>query len=180
MTYTSRSRDPRIYQWRNTHELNAYHDNARLLQTEGPTIIWPPPKQLERVGWKEPDALFLGIFSKQNRRMHPRTHALNLETLTCIPGGMVLKRSNSDCSTHVILPEDTCRLTVDDLKRHSPHGELWLAQEYVPTLRMIGEWRVFIVNGTIIQTVHTYRNANSQGRWIAKQATSFWTLEEIR
>lgn len=106
----------------------------------------------------------------------PSTKKLNEDDT--IPPFAVLKRSHSDSSTHVIMPSDTKKRNWNHLKSEAPAGEIWLAQEYMPTLFSLGEWRVFVVGGAMIQVVHTHRNRN--GSWSGTMVQSYWSLEELQ
>lgn len=43
-------------------------------------------------------------------------------------------------------------------------------QEYVPTLQTVGEWQTFIVNGSVIHTIHTYKTPDSRDRCTGGEA----------
>jgi hypothetical protein len=148
-----------------------------------PLSIWPPPKQLEWLGKKAPESGMLATIAQQLQRPHPMTSVLDLDQLTddTVPVDTVLKRGNSDCGHHVLFPSEGRRrkVSVANLRRMSPFGEVWLSQEFVPTLQSVGEWRVFVINGNIIHTIHTSKVDVAQG-WGAQQVMSFWSLKEIR
>lgn len=143
-----------------------------------PFAIWPPPKQIDWMGAKSTDAVLLGIIADRTGNPSPRTETVAPNAIM-IPTDTVLKRSNSDSGNHVILPNNRPRRTLLFLQDNSPHGELWLSQEFIPTLQTMGEWRVFIVNGHIIHAIHTYKAASGHG-WIARPATLFWSLNDIQ
>lgn len=179
------NRSSTIYGWiqdNDTDECELFMQRLSVIQRK-PLAIWPPPKQLEWMGKKVSDSKMLAIIAKESNRPHPSTSVLDLATLTDVtmPDDTVLKRGNSDCGTHVLFPSNRTRRRrcVADLQAMSPFGELWLSQEFIPTLQTIGEWRVFIVNGSIIHTIHTCKVDDGVG-WAARQVMSFWSLNEIR
>lgn len=115
-----------------------------------------------------------------------------------IPEDAVLKRTHSDCGFHVVLPEISVE-TQDagavnrrkelksqrtwghlDLRTTAPE-QLWIAQEYVPTLRSLGEWRVFLVGGCPLNVVHTVQ-ATEKGQTTCQgtRADRFLCLREIK
>lgn len=149
------------------------------LLLSGVLLVWPPPKQIERAGLKDPDSILLHLAAVHTDSLRPVTSLLQLEIIddASLQNATVLKRSNSDCGKHVIFPEERRKRNVEYLKELSPHGERWLMQEYVPTMKNVGEWRTFIVNGAIIHTVHTY---NGDAGWEAKLVATMWSLREIK
>lgn len=168
------------YGWNAEEEVTIYKERLHALQLSG-LLVWPPPKQIERVGWKDPDCVLLDLIARRLNGLRPATIPLqpqDIDSSSIIPD-TVLKRSNSDCGHHVIFPDERRKRNVEHLRELSPYGEKWLMQEYVPTLRTVGEWRVFIVNGAVIQTVHTYMHSDTK-RWEATLATTFWSLDEIK
>lgn len=81
-----------------------------------------------------------------------------------IPPSTVLKRSHSNCGTHIVLPAaGACNRTWDHLNAQISEDTVWMAQEYVQSLDEIGEWRVLIVGGGIVAVMHTYKKSN--GGW---------------
>lgn len=135
------------------------------------------------MGNKVSDSRTLEAIAGAQKRPHPITTLLDLDILTddTIPADTILKRGHSDCGTHVLFPHIDRRRqrSVAQLRNMSPYGEVWLSQEMISTLQTIGEWRVFIVNGSIIQTVHTHKLPGAMGQWVGHQVMSFWTLNEI-
>ena len=169
------------YGWHDKDEANTYTARIRIMQLSG-LLMWPPPAQIERSGRKDPDVALLDVIANEFHTLRPTTTTINLQGVVnddMIALETVLKRSNSDCGQHVILPEARRNRKVDHLRTLSLYGEQWLMQEYVTTLHTVGEWRTFIVNGSVIHTVHTYRHPDT-GAWVAKQASSFWSLKQLR
>ena len=168
------------YGWRTADEWKIFHESLVRLQLH-PLAIWPPPKQLEWMGKKSPDAIILGIIANRLGNLHPHTVVLDVRKMegNSIPKNTVLKRSNSDCGHHVIFPNDRRKRMLSNLQENSVDGETWISQEFVPTLQTVGDWRVFVVNGRILHVVHTYKSEEN-GAWVGNEAISFWSLEEIR
>ncbi|KAG6373961.1 hypothetical protein JVT61DRAFT_6126 [Boletus reticuloceps] len=168
-----------MYKWKDAEEIERYSKKIQALSFGGRLLMWPPPKQLERAGRKDPDSISLQWIADQSNSLHPTTELLVDIPNAIIRQGTVLKRSHSDCSHHVILPQERRKRTTDNLKGLSPVGECWLQQEYIATLKDVGEWRTFLVNGTVVHTVHTYRLSSAEA-WQGRHVTSFWSLDELR
>jgi hypothetical protein len=170
------------YGWTTDDECDMFTQRMQVIQRKA-LAVWPPPKHLDWLGKKFAENAMLALIARESGRPHPTTEVLALNSLTddMLPSDTVLKRGHSDCGTHVLFPTKRARRrrSVAELKEMSPFGEVWLSQELVPTLQTIGEWRVFLVHGNIIHTVHTYK-ANVEGGWVASQVMSFWSLKEIR
>ena len=170
-----------IYGWTTPDEATTFTNNIESLHISG-LLMWPPATQILRAGLKDPDIALLDLIAADSQTLRPRTTTINVHGSVddnLIITGTVLKRSNSDCSQHIIMPADRRRRNVEHLRACSLHGEKWLMQEYVNTLQTVGEWRTFIVNGSVIHSIHTYMDSVTNA-WVASQATSFWSLEEIR
>ncbi|KIK78106.1 hypothetical protein PAXRUDRAFT_28688 [Paxillus rubicundulus Ve08.2h10] len=162
-----------VYGWKIPSDVDLFAENLRMMQS---LIVWPPPKQLEHAGWKLTVISNLTFISKSSVPSYsPSTMRLNPGDL--VPENAVLKRSHSDSSTHVIMPSETRKREWSYLMAQAPGGEFWMAQDYMPYLATFGEWRVFIIGGTIIQVVHTHRGCN--GHWHGVQVSSYWSLEEL-
>lgn len=176
---SNRYLDP--YGWTTAEEATTFANNIQRLHITG-LLMWPPPMQIVRAGLKDPDIALLDLIAAESQSLRPKTTTISRQELvddSVIIPGTVLKRSNSDCSQHVIMPDERRRRNAEHLRSLCRHGEKWLMQEYVDTLQTVGEWRTFIVNGSIIHTIHTYKDSYTHA-WVASQATSFWSLEEIR
>lgn len=151
-----------------------YTTNLKVIR---PLIIWPPPRQIERAAWKFNVIVDLTLIAAGKvPSIRPATR--KLITDAPIPQDTVLKRSHSDSSTHVVMPTDHKKRNWSYLKSASPSGEIWMSQQYIPLLQKYGEWRAFIVGGSLIHVVHTYRHG--RGRWIGTQVAGYWSLEELR
>lgn len=160
-------------------EANRYKDTVQMLHFGG-LLMWPPLQQLLWAGLKDPDVALLDLIAQQSRMLHSWTTTLNLQGSIddAIAPDTVLKRSHSDCGQLVILPEERRRQNAVQLEALAPHGEKWLIQEHIRTLRTVGEWQAFIVNGAVIHTIHMYKDPDTSA-WVARQVLSFWSLEEI-
>ena len=57
-----------------------------------------------------------------------------------------------------------------------------MVQQYVQSLNQIGEWRVFLVGGTMCSIMHTHKMAGKdwKGDLAGTLMDTFLTLEEIR
>jgi hypothetical protein len=92
---------------------------------------------------------------------------------------MVLKRTHSDAGEHVIVPSDTHRRNWDYLRTQlTVPGSQWMAQSFVEPLVRLGEWRVFLIGGKVLYTVHTLKN-RERNTWSWDMAHTFYTLEEL-
>ncbi|KAI6036032.1 hypothetical protein PISMIDRAFT_25408 [Pisolithus microcarpus 441] len=162
------------YRWKDSSEADWFAAN---LWTIRKVIIWPPARELEHAGWKFPiiDDLY-AIATSLIPACPPITRRLC--TSDPIPPDTVLKRSHSDCSAHVIMPDASNKRMWPYLMSQAPTGEMWMAQQHMPMLSKFGEWRVFIVGGKIIQVVHTHRAG--KGDWHASRVLTYWSLEELR
>jgi hypothetical protein len=95
---------------------------------------------------------------------------------------VVLKREGSDTSSHLVLPEELQNTTLKKLNKFlKGKGRFrWFSQTYIPELRQFGEWRVFIMNGKIIQVVLTQPdNAVGGPKMSVGILLGSWSLEEL-
>lgn len=156
--------------------MNTFIMNMKVIQP--PLRIWPPPHQIEWAGSKIKVVCDLNAIATLRNEPRPRTDVLSRAAQSSIPNGTVLKRSNSDCGQHVIMPGDRARRNWDYLTSLSQNQEVWMSQEYVRTLEEVGEWRTFIVCGQILHVVHSWKGSN--GRWHGVEVTSHWSLNEVQ
>jgi hypothetical protein len=139
--------------------------------------MWPSTRQINSVGSKQQFISHLDIIATKTSTLRPRT--ILLKNGNSIPKNAVIKRSHSDCGHHVLLPNNKGR-NWESLNQHPKiPGAVWMAQTYVPTLRSLGEWRVFIVGGQTIYTVHTKYNED-KSTWSWEPVHDFYSLEELR
>ena len=160
----------------NEESFEVYERHLQLLSEE--VQFWPPVGQVRAAANKWQTSRHLQLLAKDFSRYAPATRLLR-------PGDEihktdVLKRSHSDCGLHVIFPSaPSSHRTWDYLNSKINPGtdEFWMAQEFVPSLACIGEWRVFIVGGTIISVMHTFKQGN--GKWLGTAVEKYMTMEEI-
>ncbi|KAI6139413.1 hypothetical protein BKA82DRAFT_4020175 [Pisolithus tinctorius] len=91
----------------------------------------------------------------------------------------VLKWSHSDCGKHVMLPtapKSSCTWAHLMNNTNKDSDEVWIAQQYIPSLVLLGEWQVIIVGGQTMSITHTHWLNN--GSWSGILVTSFLSLEE--
>ncbi|KAI6096125.1 hypothetical protein F5141DRAFT_1221064 [Pisolithus sp. B1] len=140
------------------------------------TQFWPPIEQIREAGRKWPMICHYKVIAQIKGAYSPRTTILSDGAK--IPENTVLKRANSDCGKHVILPTAAPKYRMwRYLKSCINDEEIWMSQEYVETLTTLGEWRAFIIGGRIISMVHTHKR--SDGMWSGTPTESFMTCEEI-
>jgi hypothetical protein len=137
-----------------------YHDELRRL-----VHVWPPHGQLNTVGSKWQLVQNLDIIAARYTNS-ARPYSALLDHGCVIPNDIVLKRTHSDTGRHVILPGCNDR-TWAYMDAHSEiPGCRWFGQTYVDTLYRLGEWRVFIIGGKAVYTVHTvYDDTRQTWRW---------------
>jgi hypothetical protein len=139
-------------------------------------MIWPHPDQVEGIGAKSNLIERLDVIASAVT-MSNRPTTTVITKPSDIPKDTVLKRTHSDASSHVILPTANRRRTWD-LLSDGPPGSIWLSQTYVPTLRKLGEFRVFLIGGQPTYVMHTECVKGSM--WVATPQLMFLTLNEIR
>ncbi|KAI6137953.1 hypothetical protein BKA82DRAFT_4368126 [Pisolithus tinctorius] len=156
-------------------ELRTYENHFALLSRQ--VQFWPPPDQVRTAAVKWETLAHLQAIAAIHRWEVPKMHIIS--DGDPIDDAYVLKRSHSDCGKHVILPTapNTSR-TWAHLKNNTNEDsdEVWIAQQYIPSLVFLGEWRVIIVGGQIMSVTHTHRLNN--GGWSGIPVTSFLSLEE--
>jgi hypothetical protein len=132
--------------------------------------------QINGIGSKHQLIIHLDIIASQNSFLRPTTKFLKFGD--DIPKSTVVKRSHSDCGEHVLMPEDDGRNWHSFSQYPKIPGSVWFAQSHISTLRKHGEWRVIIIGGQPVYTVHTkYNEAKSTWSW--EVVDSFYSLEEI-
>jgi hypothetical protein len=139
------------------------------------TASFPNRVHLEHLGSKAGLTKRLDFISDSMGTKRPKTTPLKRGGP--IPTGVVLKRTQSDCQSHVFLPKSNRPVRWEDLKE-GPPGSVWLAQDFVPELRSLGEWRSVIVGGDLVYVVHTNYDDREKG-WKFVKADTFYSLEEI-
>ena len=90
---------------------------------------------------------------------------------------LVFKREASDCSEHVLIPPHADERLQAML---SNTGEFpWFYQPFLPFLRSLGEWRVYVLGGRPMRVVRTIWQ-EVEGMWENEIVTSGYSLEEIK
>ena len=141
--------------------------------------MWPHQDHVNTIGskWELSQSLDL-IAQERTRTARPRTRLLvDGERIVNI---MVLKRTHSDTGEHVVIPSDIHKQNWEYL-----HGQLdvpgshWMVQSFVEPLVRLGEWRVFLVGGKVVYTVHTVKNRD-RNTWSWDIVNTYYMLEELR
>lgn len=140
--------------------------------------IWPPIQQVHTFGMKQQLIFHLDIVAATvTRTLRPATKTLNIGDT--IPQETVIKRSHSDCGIHTLMPNESGRNWESMLRLPQVPGAVWFAQTYVPTLRTLGEWRVFLIGGEPVYIVHTkFHEEKSIWKW--EFVENFYSLQEFR
>jgi glutathione synthase/RimK-type ligase-like ATP-grasp enzyme len=139
--------------------------------------MWPPQEQVQ-TKWDMINKLDF-VAARRTFSARPRTRPLvDGETIS---DRVVLKRTHSDMGQHVLLPRDKQDRRNWDYLRLSTDvpGCFWLAQTYINTLATLGEWRVFLIAGQIVYTVHTVYNQVKE-TWTWDVPTTYYSLDELR
>jgi hypothetical protein len=159
----------------NADNIEKYKREIEKLKQE--VHLWPPQDQVLNK-YQLIKQLDL-IAARRTISARPVTH--RLEDIDNIdPTKVVLKRTHSDMCQHVILPGDETKYTKEYLEccLEVP-GSFWFAQTFVPMLRELGEWRVFIIGGRIVYVVHTHHNW-AKGIWMSETPTTYYSLHGLR
>ena len=123
--------------------------------------------------------MFDRIANELTHSVRPKTTLLTLP-LKRLPRGVVLKREGSDTGSHVLLPHHLQNTTLKELNNHLKGRLRWFAQTWIPELRQFGEWRVYIIDGKIIETVVTEPQEKGQHNDLAISVLqAAWSLEEL-
>jgi hypothetical protein len=138
-------------------------------------FVWPPLMHL-KIGSKERLMEHLDLIA-QTKTYTCRPQWRILEDGDELSSEDVLKRTHSDCGSHVLKPGNPLR-NWDYLRRETILGSVWLSQEYIPHLHRLGEWRVLIIGGEIIHTVHTIYDEDEE-TWSWETARTFYSLREL-
>ncbi|KAF8556441.1 hypothetical protein OG21DRAFT_1506544 [Imleria badia] len=175
--YSIDHRSPQNKYRLSAEEFRIYQAHIYLLANQ--VQFWPPIEQVRSSASKWPTLCHLRIIAANQNRFTPSTIRLTEESE--IPPNAVLKRSHSECGLHVILPDaKSAERSWTYLKRHIHDDEFWMAQEYVPSLDDIGEWRVIIIGGMILSVVHTYKAKQEKDViWMGAPVDTFLSLDEV-
>lgn len=164
----------------------------RLLENK--VTIWPPTPEVQMAAHKQQTIAFLDEIATAHGWKRPQTRVIH--DGEPIPINGVLKRSHSDCGSHVLLPVESvphdaadaaqrkkklaAARTWDRIKELTTSiDQSWMCQDYIPTLLKLGEWRFFLMGEQIINVVHTVKNTHNDF-WTGESVASFYTKSEIR
>ena len=117
--------------------------------------VWPPVREQTDAVRKCALVGLLDNIAKQTGRMRPRSCLLtakNPPPTALRRQQWVLKRERSQCTENVILPHEVTKEKIEELLQER---YLWLAQEYMPLLRDVGEWRAVMAGGQIQYVIFT-------------------------
>jgi len=170
-----------MYQYRDNdyglHDdnLGIYTSNFHMLSRI--VYLWPPVQQVNGIGSKQQLIRHLDVIAVKMSSLRPQSKVL--KEGDSIPKDAVIKRTHSDCGVHILMPDEAGR-EWDDLRDDSNvPGSVWIAQAYVPTLRKLGEWKVILIGGRPVYTVHAKYN-EGKATWSWEPVDSFYSLEEFR
>ena len=160
-----------------TVNVHQYLDNLRRLSRI--IRMWPPQDHVNTIASKWELAQTLDLIAQE------RTKTARPKTRLLVDGenildAMVLKRTHSDAGEHVIIPSDVNRRNWTYLRSQlDVPGSQWMAQSFVQPLVKLGEWRVFLIGGKPVYTVHTLKNRD-RNTWSWDMVRTYYTLEELR
>ena len=160
-----------------TTNVRQYLDNLHTLSRV--IHIWPHQDHVNTIASKWELSQSLDIIAQE------RTNTARPRTRLVVDGerivnAMVLKRTHSDAGEHVIIPSDVYKRNWDYLRGQlDVRGSQWMVQSFVEHLPKLGEWRVFLVGGKVVYTVHTLKNQDRK-TWYWDVAHTYYTLEELR
>lgn len=153
-----------------------------MLQLATVAQIWPPiePMKASACKWR--------TISRLDHIARQVTHTLRPETVLwderVLPTDKVLKRCFSSYQSHTIIPTEVSNMrikpTVQSLKRDTIlPGRHWMVQDWVPSLRHYGEFKVYIVNLEIVY-IAVAKWSKTRKLWEYVTPKQIRTLEEIQ
>ncbi|KAH7903130.1 hypothetical protein BJ138DRAFT_1120692 [Hygrophoropsis aurantiaca] len=162
-------------------EVKTYSDTLSILSQA--VCFWPSVTAVRQLADKRVLAGNLdAVVATETHTPRPRTDVLDLGAP--IPKNTVLKRTASDTSCHVVFPasvvpqDGPCR-TRAWLEENSIDGCTWLSQEYVQTLRELGEWRTYMVEGRPVGVIHTVKSERDPDKLEVMVVREWCSLAEI-
>ena len=174
MTYRCASSNPQY----SITAANVSMYKKNILQLASVILFWPDPLELEKLASKAVLISHLDEVARTcTQSFRPTTERLSPGQ--SIPSNTVLKRTNSDCGLHVLMPESIHRNWEYLHKNSEIDGSIWLSQSYVPSLYKLGEWRVILIGGQVVHTVHTHYKPHLND-WTFNAAEKFYSLGELR
>ena len=143
--------------------------------------FWPPQHHADNIcsKWKLVQNLDM-IAATRTFSARPKTRLLHDGEM--LSDKMVMKRTHSDAGEHVLIPHD--KNTQEKRNWEYLRSQLniprsqWMGQTYVELLAKRGEWRVFVIGGQIVYTVHTIRNPEKR-TWAWDVVRTYYSLDEL-
>ena len=164
------------YGFKTSKKVKDHADRLQALSRLTP--VWPPVDEILAASRKaDVIKVFDRIANEVTHTVRPTTTLLTLP-LKSLPRDVVLKREGSDTAEHVLLPQQLQDTTLKSLNNYLKGRFRWFAQTWIPELRQFGEWRVFIVDGKIIEIVITQPQDEKNGLMVGVLRGS-WSLEEL-
>ena len=174
-------------------------DGAReaLLALSDVFPVFPSPRGCDRGGTKVDFVQTLDFIARRMETARPQTKPWHPK-LEDPPHGWVLKREFSDRGRHVYIPNHSSDDGEKAIRRENkrvqkfilgaetnkdPENVQWLAQEYIPTLTSIGEFRFMCINGNPTRVVITTKRAQGTKTgelWITEGIRTMLGLDRIR
>lgn len=139
--------------------------------------VWPPAQHVNGLGSKQRLIHHLDVIAGKTSSLRPQSKIIR--DGDPIPKDAVLKRTHSDCGAHVIMPNDDVDRIWDTLNDNlNTPGSVWIAQALIPTLRKLGEWKVILIGGQPLYTVHAKYN-EVKSTWSWEPVDSYYSLDEF-
>ena len=120
------------------------------------------------------------IASSYTHTTRPRSALLDPSEIPNAEAQIVLKREGSAYHDHVLYVQQEAHKKVQRVLRQPTHGYRWIKQEFIPQLRLWGEYRVYIVCGHIVSVVGTRPMPAKPGILYVSGVTQFYSLERLR
>ena len=143
----------------NMEEEDAYR--YAMLNLADAMPVWPPSQEQSDAARKCKLASHLAVLAQRLTHLHrPVSYPLiNQKGILqqFSEGKLVLKREQSACSDHVLLPS---KINAEVLKSCLNDHHEWLVQEYIPLLRVIGEWRAIVLGERVSYVIFTHPEGN--------------------
>ena len=120
--------------------------------------VWPPVREQSDAVRKCELAAKLDTIARHLSQKRPKSFPITTTKPTSAEwrtGKWVLKRDRSSYAEDVKLPHDIAVLDKDMRNLFLNHRYHWLAQEYMPWLRDVGEWRVIVIGGRVERVIFT-------------------------
>lgn len=170
------------------HREEAIKYQRHIIALDVLIIIWPPAHEEYTARYKSQLILQLDRIAERQHTARPKTFILDRPPATPISPWnrktFVMRHEASDGSCHFKRPaagEQLTRREVDNIHRPELPWR-WLIQEYILYLRIVGEWRVVLLNGKVHHTCATTPVDTPNGPDLIThcQVVKQWSLEEMR